>query len=249
MVERSRSRRAVLGASAATVSVALGGCQGLLGGTSGDSSDEESGEDADDETEQDSDDGLLYSDDFESGSLDGYNIVAFPGDDDTESYHITTEPSRGEYAVRHRTESRYIVPEEEISLSPPLTFSLDFYVDRWSGIDIALQHDESRNLTYLVKVRSNNSGRFIEVAKKENEFADLSEVNLLNDRNENSTFSENTWETVDIDWEEDGTMTVTVRSTGESVSITDTDLTGHPFLLAGYHYSGWAAFDNLEIRR
>ncbi|MBX0285079.1 hypothetical protein [Haloarcula salinisoli] len=258
MTKGKKSRRYVLGATAGAATVGLSGCLGVLEEQMSDSSDSEGADEDDDESddatetgtdENSSDSSVIYADDFEDGTLDSYDIVSIPGDDATETYHITTSPSQGEYAVQHRTESHYMTPTEEVSLEPPLTFSLDFYVDGWSGIDIALQHDAAQNLTYLVKVRDNNNGPFIEVVKKRNEFGTGDSTKLRNDRNENDVFSTNEWETVSIDWETDGTITARISSTGESVSITDDELSGNPFRLVGYHYDGSATFDNVDIRR
>ena len=264
MSDRIHSRRTVLGASAAAMTVGLGGCTGILenGNTPDDSETaEEESETANDDSEtataqtatpdgeETTSSELLFSDDFEDGTLDDYDIVSIPGDSPTETYHITTSPSLGEYAVQHRTEAEYITPTSEVSLEPPLTFSLDFYVDGWSGIDIALQHDASQNLTYLVKVRDNNSGPFIEVVKKRNEFDSGESTKLRNDRNENDVFSPYEWETVTIEWETDGTITARISSTGESVTITDDEISGTTFRFVGYHYDGSATFDNIDIRR
>jgi len=153
-----------------------------------------------------------------------------------------------EYAVQHRTESEYLVPSEPVTLEPPLTFSMDFYVEGSSGIDILPQWDSEQALSYLVKVRSNANGRLVQVSKIENELSSGESNTLVTDRNENDTFAKETWETVEIDWQTDGTLTVTIQSTGESVGITDTELTGQPFVLKGYRYTGSTTFDNIDIR-
>lgn len=246
------SRRTVLGASATALTMGAGGCQSVLPSSENDDSEgaEESDSTATRSTPTESRTSTqLYADDFESGTLEGYDIVEYPGDDDTQTFQITTDPSRDEYAVQHQTESRYLTPTGDSALEPPLTFSLEFYVDGWSGIDIALQHDESQNLTYLIKVRDNNSGPFIEVEKKLDNYTEAESRKLMNDRNENSVFMPRQWETVTVDWRTDGTITAGIESSGESVNITDTELAGHPFRINGYHYDGSATFDNLAIRR
>ena len=194
--------------------------------------------------------GPLWESDFEDGTLDEFAIETFPsGDDDTESYHITSDPSKGDHAVAHRTESRYLEPAEAVALEPPLTLTLDLYVSRMSGLDVVLQYDPEQNLGYVIKARSNFNGRLLEVGKKADRFAAADSVDQLSDRNEDDVFSLEEWERLRVTWSDEGAITATFDSTGEQVQISDDGLSGHTFRLVGYHYSGWAAFDNLRITR
>lgn len=253
MAEKTHSRRTLLGTSAATLTVALGGCTGLLG--NGTSEEDPSDDDTDsDESESPSTDETdaqttIYADDFESGTLAGYDIVEYPDDDDTETFHITTDPSRGDYAVQHRTESRYMTPSDPVSLEPPLELSIDFYVNELSGVDIALQHRDDDNLAYIVKAHNSANGRGLQVMKRRNQYTNEQSETSLRDRTRDGMFEVGTWDQLTITWAEDGEITASAESSDDSVSITDTELSGESFRIAGYHASGWAAFDNITVRR
>lgn len=193
--------------------------------------------------------GVQFESDFEDGTLDAFRTGTIPdGDDHTEGYHVTTDPSRGEYAVRHRTESRYLEPFEPLSLEPPLTFSMDVYVHGMSGLNVYLQHDPERNLSYEIKARNNFDGRFVEVGKRREKFTDDESTRDTYDRGEGSAFRTDAWDTLRINWAEDGEITAAFDSSDAGASITDSELAGHTFRIVGYHYGGWAAFDNVSVR-
>jgi hypothetical protein len=193
--------------------------------------------------------GVIYSDDFEDGTLDDYTVVSFPGSRPGGSFELTRSPSRGEYAVRTDTNSKYLRPDTAPTLEPPLTFSLDFYVDGAAGLDVALQWDSERNVEYVIKLRSNFNGTFVEVVKWDRSY-ETGDVTYRNRGSKtNGAFAQRRWETVTISWKTDGTIRATVESTGKSSQMTDTELSGNPFHFIGYEYEGWAAFDNVLAER
>ncbi|QLH77985.1 type IV pilin N-terminal domain-containing protein [Halosimplex rubrum] len=190
----------------------------------------------------------LWESDFEDGTLDDFSVTQFPsGDDDTESYHVVSDPSRGEYAVKHRTESRYLEPVQAVSLEPPLTLTVDLYVSGMSGLDVFLQYDPETDRGYEIKARSNFKGEFVEVSRHHDKFSSADSSKPVVQRNSDGAFERGSWQPLRVTWDADGRITATVDSTGEQAIITDTELSGFTFRLVGYHYSGWAAFDNLLI--
>lgn len=193
---------------------------------------------------------VVFSDDFEDGTLDGYSITSFPRDKRGGDYQITTEPSLGDYAVICDTEDKLLTPRGEPTLEPPTAFSFDFYVEGMAGIDVVLQHDPERNLAYAVKFRSNFNGKFVQVVKNRNPYEDpQNSTELKATPRPPSAFALRRWERANIDWARDGTITATIESTGQSVQLVDEELSGHPFRLLGYNYDGWSAFDNIHVER
>jgi hypothetical protein len=200
---------------------------------------------------------VVYKDDFEDGDLSEYEVFRFEkdnrgtGDSDVGGYEITEDPAFGDFAVKHQTEVRFLTPKRELSLEPPLRFGIDARFDFLAGVDFVFQFDETSDFIYRAGVRSNFNGQLLSVSKNENPLVNgegSAGDRVKQGRDESAGFSNNEWLRLEIEWEEDSTLTARTPETGAEVSIQDQELSGLSFAILGYHAGNTGYFDNIRIK-
>jgi hypothetical protein len=156
-------------------------------------------------------------DDFEDGDLDEYS-------GDTAAYTVSTaNPFEGDFSLELSTTSpgSRTITRTDVSWGPGDESTLQCWIDREhsSALLFGVQNADSFYFARLTDADQDDTA--VEIAKSDNGFTSLSSADLDINR------TQFTWLRVVVDWETDGTITVTVydQTATNLGSVTATDTT------------------------
>lgn len=132
---------------------------------------------------------------------------------DYDQFHVTEDPSRGEYSLAHATGSRYLTPATGLTVEPPVQVDLWLQLEFGSGIQMSFGRPDADHPRYVVALQYNANGNVVRIDEVTGDGRDVQKGTFPD-------FPVDEWTKFTVTWAADGTFEATYGDGEQTVSRT-----------------------------